>query len=87
MLTLAEIDAVDQEALLPALHFKDELRDRRVGNGFEGGADAAFFRALLMNGVDEADQGDVDLTMQVGDDVGEFAFAAKLLTQPTKKRS
>src|ERR1700754_3431405 len=39
VLLLAEIGAVDDEALVAALHFKGELRHRRVGNSFEGIAD------------------------------------------------
>jgi hypothetical protein len=37
----AEVGAVDQQALLAALHFEHELADRRVGDRFEGVPDPA----------------------------------------------
>ena len=40
------------------------------GTGRRGCGSGAF------DGVDEADEDDVDLAVEVGDDVGEFAFAA-----------
>ena len=64
---LAEVGAVDQQALLAALHFEDELGDRGVGDGFEGVADPP-----VLDRVDAADEGDVDLVVvQGGDQVGQ----------------
>src|SRR4051794_29901918 len=56
VLGLADVDAVDDQPLLAALHLEDELADRGVGHPFEGAADAA-----LLGRVDAADQVDVDL--------------------------
>ena len=53
----------DQEAVLAAGQGHRELRDRHVGHAVEGGADAAF------EAVDAADQVDVDLALEVGDEV------------------
>ena len=66
----AETGAVLQQALLAALEVQDELGDRGVGDALEAGAGPAFDR------VDEADDDDVELASQVGDDVGEFSVAA-----------
>ena len=52
-----------------------ELGDRGVGDVQEAGPDAGDFGPFF-DRVDVADQGDVDLAVQVGDDVGEFPFAA-----------
>ena len=62
---LAEVAAVDQEALLAALHRQHELGHRGVGDRVEAGADAAVL------GVDPADQVDVDLAVQGDDQVGQ----------------
>src|SRR3954452_6083126 len=61
---LADVFAVDQKALLAAFHLQDELGDRGVGDGFEGVSDAA-----ALAGVDPADQVDVYLAFQGGDQV------------------
>ena len=45
---LADVGRVLKEALLAALQGDDDLGDRRVGDGFEGGAEAA------VDGVDAA---------------------------------
>ncbi|HET7120425.1 MAG TPA: hypothetical protein VFI17_04135 [Solirubrobacterales bacterium] len=66
----AEVLAVDQEPLLAAFEAQGELRHRGVGGGGEGGADAAVL------GGDEANEGDVELAVEVDDDVGELALAA-----------
>ena len=55
----AEVDRVDEEALVAAVEVEGELGDGGVGDGFEGGADCA------VDGVDEADQVDVDLALEV----------------------
>ena len=47
-----------------------KLGDRGVGDGFEGGADAALL------GVDPSDQVDVDLAMERGDEVGQRVVRA-----------
>ena len=64
MLARAEVLAVDDQTLLPALHFKHELRNRSIGDSIERGANTP------INRVDKADQIDIDLTLQVSHDVG-----------------
>ena len=72
---LADVGGVDQQAFLAALEFEHELGDRGVGDLSKGRAEARVFGSLLVDGVDEADEDRVDLAVEVGDDVGEFAFA------------
>ena len=57
---------------LPPLSAEDEFGHRGVGDAEEAGPDPAFFGAFLVDGVDEADQVDVDLAVEVSDQVGEF---------------
>ena len=40
MLAFADVGAIDDQALLPTLHFEDELRHGSIGHRFEGVADA-----------------------------------------------
>src|SRR5215218_424750 len=54
MFAFADIGAVDDQALLSALHLQDELADRSIGRRLEGVADTA------VDGVDPADEIDVD---------------------------
>lgn len=56
MLARAEVLAVDDQTLLPALHFKHELRNRSIGDSIEGSANTP------INRVDKTDQIDIDLT-------------------------
>ena len=59
-----------EEALAAAVEGEGEVGDRGVGDGFEGGAEAA------VDGVDVAVEGDVDLAVEGGDDVGELCRPA-----------
>ena len=70
-----------------AVQAQRELGHRGIGDVGEAGPDPGDFRALLVDGVDEADQGDVDLAMEVGDEVGEFLSPPNYLLNPQKKRS
>ena len=65
----AEVDRVDEEALVAAIEAEGEFGDGGVGDGIEGGAELAVDR------FDVADEVDVDLAFEVGDDVGELSFA------------
>ena len=66
---VAEVAGVDQKAPLAAVEVEGELGDGDVGGLVEDRADAA------VDGVDLADQDDVE-EAEVGDDVGQEAFAA-----------
>lgn len=66
---LAEVAAVHQQTLLPTEELQREPGNRSVRDHFEGGANPP------VGGVDKADQDDANLTLQVRDDVREFAFA------------
>src|SRR5690242_10477289 len=66
LLLAADVFGVDQEPLLAALHFKDELGHRGVGDRFEGVADAP-----PLGGVDLAVHEDPDLAVEVSDQVRE----------------
>ena len=57
---------------MPPSRLQGELGDGGVGDGFEGGADAGdLFAVTFFDGVDVAVEGDVDLAVEGGDDVGE----------------
>ena len=74
---LAEIAAVfEQTALLASEEAHREPGHRSVGNALEAGSYPSSVSAFDRNRVDEADQDHVDRPMEVGDDVGEFPFAA-----------
>src|SRR5215207_7209316 len=75
----AEVDVVLQQAAPAAHHAEDELGDRGVGDGGEGGADAA-----APVGVDAADQLDLDLAAQVGDQVGELVVGGAQVDRPVE---
>ena len=66
----AEVDGVDEEALVAAIEVEGKLGDGGVGDGVEGGAQLAVDR------FDETDQVDVDLALELGDDIGELSFAS-----------
>ena len=66
----AEVDRVDEEALVAAIEVQGEPGDGGIGDGVEGGAELAVDR------FDKADEVDVDLALELGDDIGEFSFAA-----------
>jgi hypothetical protein len=61
----ADVGRVGEESFLAALHRQKDPGDRRVGDRFKGGADAAVV------GVDAGDGDDLDLTAQVQDEVGQ----------------
>src|ERR1700755_1086273 len=73
VLALAERFGVAQEGLLPALHFEDELTHGSIGDTLEPGPDAA------VDGVDIADERDVDLPAQGGDQIREWTYTAVAL--------
>src|ERR1700689_4280336 len=61
----AEASVVLQKALVAAVKAERKVGDGGVGNGFKGGADRP------VDGVDFADEGDADLAVKGGDEVGE----------------
>jgi hypothetical protein len=63
---VAEVDRVFDQPFLASEEGDLELGDRGVGDIEEAGSDSGGFRAGL-DRVDEADQGDVDLAVEVGD--------------------
>jgi hypothetical protein len=60
----AQVGRVFKQTLFPTLHREDELVDRSIRNGFERAANTTVDR------VDSPVQDDMDLTIQVGNEIG-----------------